>query len=200
MYGKPKSEKCEHVPGRAALVRGCRPKSAVDPDNCRSGWIGVGREIAEELRDGEAGAGFAKLRSDFVKRNEDEGTLGEARMGNFEIELPEDEIAVEKNVEIERAGAVGNGSRAVAAEFTLDCEQGVEKLTRGEVGFKRDNGVEEAGLIGKADGSGGVERRPGGDVAEVCKVVDGMSECGFRRAVEAGKVGAEGDVSEKHCF
>ena len=79
-------------------------------------------------------------------------------MRDFQAGLGEDEIAVEENVEVEGAGAVRDGGGAVAAEVALDGEEGVEEIARGEMRFEGDDGVEEAGLVGEADGRGGVER------------------------------------------
>lgn len=137
---------------------------------------------------------------DFVERNEDEGPLGEVRMGNLEIEFAEDEIVVEKKVEVESAWAVGNACGTVAAELALDGEEGMEKLIRDETGFKRDNGVEEARLIGEPDRRGGKERGACCDAAKGVEARGGSGERGFGSAGRAGQVGAEGDVREGHCF
>ncbi len=80
----------------------------------------------------------------------------------------------------------------------------MEELVGSEIGFERDDGVEEAGLInnfvGEADGRGGVERGTGGEVAEGCETRGGRDESGFRRTGGAGLVGAESDVGEGHGF
>ncbi len=84
------------------------PKGACDGDD---GWGlrgSISTEFFEELRDGLAAAGIAEIGCDFVEGDEDEGTLGEARMGDFEAGFAKDEIAVEENVEIEGARAIGN--------------------------------------------------------------------------------------------
>ena len=104
--------------------------------------------------------------SDFGEGDEDEGALGEAGMRDFEIELRKDEVVVEEEIKVEGAGAVGEGGGAVTAEAALDGEKSVKERARCEIGFKGNDGVEEAGLIGKADGRGGVERGAGGDAAE----------------------------------
>jgi hypothetical protein len=87
-------------------------------------------------------------------------------MRDFEAGFREDEVGVEEEVEVEGAGAVGEGGGAVAAEEALDGKEGLEKDARGEIGREGDDGVEEAGLIGKADRRGGVERGAGGDAPE----------------------------------
>jgi len=55
-------------------------------------------------------------------------------MRDFEIELRKDEVAVEEEVEVEGARAVGEGGGAVAAEVALDGEERVEEDARGEIG------------------------------------------------------------------
>lgn len=157
-------------------------------DGFIAGRRGVGEKIGEELRGGEAGAGIAGVGSDFGEGNEDEGALGEARVRDFEAGLQEGEIAVEKNVEVEGAGSVGDGGGAVAAEVTLDGEQGVEQGARGEIGVEGDDGVEKAGLRRESDRRSGVKRGAGGDAAEGGEALGGCGECGGRRAGGAGEV------------
>ena len=125
-----------------------------------------GREVGEELGSSEAGARILESRSDFGERDKDEGSLGEAGVRDFEVELRKDEVVVEEEIKVEGAGAVGEGGGAVTAEAALDGEKSVKERARCEIGFKGNDGVEEAGLIGKADGRGGVERGAGGDAAE----------------------------------
>ena len=112
----------------------------------------------------------------------------------------QDHVAEEEEVEIERAGAVGDACGAVAPEVFLDGEQALEQRARGEACFKRDDGVEEAGLLGEADGRGGVERGARGDVAEGGEALGCGGECGLRRAGVAGQVGAHANVGGVHCF
>ncbi len=109
------------------------------------------------MRDGSAAVGIAQVGRDFVQRDEDEGALGEARMRDFKAGLAEDEIVVEENVEIEGARAVRNTGGAVAAEFTLDEENGAKQFERRQSCFESYDRVEKAGLIGEAHGLGGVE-------------------------------------------
>ena len=151
----------------------------------------MGKQALKQLCHSISRAGIVEAGRDFIERNEDEGPLGEVRMGDLEIEFAEDEIVVEKKVEVESAGAVGNAGRTVAAEFALDGEQGMEKLIRDETGFERDNGVEEARLIGEPDGRGGVERGARCDAAKGGEARGGRGERGFGRAGGAGQVGAE---------
>ena len=127
------------------------PMGALDRED---GIIGrwFGGQIVQQLCDGVSAARIAEAGSDFVERDEDEGALGEARMRDFETGQAEDEIAVEENVEVEGARAVAHAGGAVAAELALDEENGAQQFERRESGFKSDDGVEEAGLIGQGDG------------------------------------------------
>lgn len=137
---------------------------------------------------------------DFGDRNEDEGALGEARMRNFESRVGENEIAIEQDVEVKGAGAIGDGGRAIAAEDALDGEENVEDRMRGEIGFKRDDGVEKARLIGEANWHGGIEGRTRGDAAGFCDLLERGGERGVWRPGGAGKVCAESDEGERHGF
>lgn len=162
------------------------------------GWIGGGSQIGEELGGGEFGGRNAKVRSDFGKGDEDEGALGKAGMRDFEAGLVQDEIAIEEDVEVESARAVGPGGGAVAAKEALDGKKCVEKGTRGEIGFKGNDGVEKARLIGETDRGSGIERRTRPDVSNGRELRERCSEGGIGRAGGAGKVGSEGNVGDRH--
>ncbi len=159
-----------------------------------------GSEIREEFRSGETGTRIAESGGDFGERHEDEGALREAGMRNFKVGFRKDEIAVKENVEIEGAGAVGDGGGAIATEGTFNKKEGGEEDARSERGINRDDGIEEAGLIGEADGSGGIEPRPRGDASDGSELREGRCERGVGMAGEAGKVGAEGDIGEGHVL
>ena len=64
---------------------------------------------------------------------QDKGAIGQARVRNLEVRLVNDLVPVDEDIEIEGAGAVGDGCGAVAAEFALDPEQMIEKLARRQV-------------------------------------------------------------------
>lgn len=115
---------------------------------------------------GLPGAGIAEIGRDLVEGNENEGAFGKAGVGQLKTGCADDQIAIEEQVKVERAGAVGRVTGTVAAEFVLNIEEGGEEIARGEMGLKHEDGVREAGLISKADRSGGVERGAGGDASE----------------------------------
>jgi hypothetical protein len=151
------------------------------------------------LCSGKTGTRVAEIWSDFGEGYEDEGALREAGMRNFKAGLRKDEIAVEENVEVEGAGAVGDGCVAITAEEALDEKEGGEEGSRSQRGIKDDDGIQEAGLMGKADRGSGIERRTRGDTSDGGELREGGDERGIGMACEAGKVGAEGDVGDGHA-
>ena len=86
-------------------------------------------------------------------------------MRDFEAGCGENQVAIEQDVEVECAWAVWRARGAVAAEVELDREKTVQQIARRKMRFKRDDGIQKAGLIFKSDGRSGVERRTRGDAA-----------------------------------
>lgn len=84
--------------------------------------------------------------------------LRQPRMRNFEIVLAQNQIAEQENVQVERARAIPEPRRAVAAKLALQVEQGMQQLARSKIGLKPHNGIEKSRLIGKAYRSGGIKR------------------------------------------
>jgi hypothetical protein len=152
------------------------------------------------LCNGETGARIGERGSDFGERYEDECALREAGMRNFKAWLRKDEIAVKENVEVEGARAVGDGGGAIATEEALDEKEGGEEGARSERSVKDDDGIEEAGLMGEADGGSGIEPRTRGDASDGGELRKGSGERGIGMAGEAGKVGPEGNVGEGHLL
>jgi len=93
-----------------------------------------GREVGEELGSSEAGARILESRSDFGERDKDEGSLGEAGVRDFEVELRKDEVVVEEEIKIEGAGTVGDGGGAIAAKEALKGKERFEEDARGQIG------------------------------------------------------------------
>jgi hypothetical protein len=121
-------------------------------------------------------------------------------MRDFKAGYAEDEIAVEENVENEGARAIGNTGCAVATEVAFDEENGAKQFERRQSGFESDDGVEEAGLIGEADGRGGVERGTGGDAPRAMVARDIFSrvaELGRERVGESANWQASESVGSK---
>jgi hypothetical protein len=161
--------------------------------------IGARIEIGEKLSGGQAGGRNAEIGSYFGERDEYEGTLAKAGMRDFKTGLGEDKIAIEEDIEVDGARTVGHGARAIAAKEALDEEKVIKQCARREIGFKGDDGVEEAGLIGGADRLGGIERGTRGDATQRANVLNCSGKRGIGRPGGAGKVGAEGDVGEGHA-
>ena len=141
---------------------------------------------------------MAEIGRDFVERHENEGAAGKAWVRDFKPRLAENHIAIEQDVEIERAWAVGRAGRAITAEFDLDREKAVQQFLWRKMRLHRDHGVREAGLICESDGRGGIKRRARGDAAKGGQAFGSGDEGGLRRAGRAEKVGAECDVGEGH--
>jgi len=140
------------------------------------------------------------LWGDLGEWDQDEGSLGKARVRDFESRLVEDEVAEEENIEVEGAGAVGDAEGALAAEVVLNGEKGFEERARRHIRFERENCVDKAGLAGEPDGRGRVERRPRGDAAQSLQAQGGGNQRTFWGAGAAGQVGAEADVGSGHPF
>ena len=147
---------------------------------CHGGRAGEGGEVRGYLGEGD----------------EDELALGEAGVREEEAGFVDLMGAVKEEVEVEGAGSVGEGVGAVAAKFELDDKEGLEEGEGGEGGLKLEDGVDEVGLVGKADGGGAVKGGAAGDAAELAEAEGGGGEGGLRGADGAGEVGAEADVGE----
>jgi len=149
-----------------------KAKSASAPYSGREGYHCIDRivrflaQALKQLSHGTAREWVDRLWRDLREWDEDEGAVGKAGMGDFEVGLGYDLIAEEQDIQVECARAVWKTGCAVAAKFALDCQQAVEQGAGGEIAFESDDGVDEVGLVGKADGLGGVERRTGDEAAE----------------------------------
>ncbi len=63
------------------------------------------------------------MRRDFVERDEDEGTFGEARVRKLEACFAEHEIAVENEIEVESARTIVDREETIATEVEFDLEE-----------------------------------------------------------------------------
>ncbi len=158
----------------------------------------AGTQSLKQLLHGVAGARDYQIRCNFRERNQDEGAIRQAGVGNLEAGRMDDLVSVEEDVEIEGAGAIRDGRGAVTPEFALDAEELIEKFACGQVRFEGEDGIEETRLIGEADGDCGVERRARGDTAEGCQAIGGGGQRGFWWTGGSGNVGAEGYVGGRH--
>ena len=139
-----------------------------------------------------------EVRCDFGHGQQYERSLGHSGVGQLEILSTEDVIAVEENVEVEGAGAVGDAVQAVAAKSALDFEEVFEEGQGIEGCFESGCAVEEGGLVGVSDGFRGVPGGFGDESSKFGEAKNGSVKGFARRAGGAGKVGAEGDVGGLH--
>ena len=96
-------------------------------------------------------------RGDFGKRHDDEGTLVHARVRNGKSRFMQHEIAVEREVEIERTWAIRDTAHATVAAF--DLEQGFKQRAWTETCRDLRHGIDEVRLVAKSDGRAAVEGR-----------------------------------------
>jgi hypothetical protein len=133
-----------------------------------------------------------------LERDENKLSFREAGVGNVEIAFVENECAVEKDVEVERAWAISNAGGSIAAEVSFDVEKGVEESSGGKSGLERNHGIDEARLLGKPHRLCGVKGRAADDAADGVEAISGGGEGDFRRTGRTGDVGAHPDVSGLH--
>lgn len=107
---------------------------------------------------GVSAARITQPRRNLMKRHEHKCALRQPWMRNLEIVLAQNQIAEQENVEVERARAIPEPSRAVPSEVALQIEQSTQQLARSKMGLKPHNGVEKSRLIGKAHRRRGVKR------------------------------------------
>jgi hypothetical protein len=98
-----------------------------------------------------------ELGGDFDEGGQDEFALQHAWMGDLQLWHLQRLIAEEKDVDVEQAGAFGEG--LLAAELRFDGSERSEQIERVLVGFASDDTVEEPGLIEIVDGFGFVKGR-----------------------------------------
>jgi hypothetical protein len=105
---------------------------------------------AREQRLDASPAGNHQLRSDLGQRQEHERPLVHARVRNGQAGFPDDFVAVEQQVQVERARRARE--RSLAARPRLGGEQLIEQLARGQPGFDLRDRVDEIRLRSDADG------------------------------------------------
>jgi len=117
-------------------------------------------------------------------------------MGDLEPRLVDLGLAVEEQVEIERSRALGGDEGPVSPEPGLDGEQEVQELSGLEAALEGRGPVQEARLVGVADG-----RRV--DEPRNCDELDALGgvelgERGPDRRLAVAEIGAEADVCPGH--
>jgi hypothetical protein len=61
--------------------------------------------------------------------------------------LAQNQVPVEKNVQVKRARAVLNAGGTVSSKFSLNFQQRLEQRARRKIGFKRNRGIQKARLF-----------------------------------------------------
>jgi len=98
---------------------------------------------------------MTESRRDFGERYEDEIALEHTRMRDLEVRRFDGCVAVKKNVEIDKAWALGEGF--LAAHPGFDLPQCAEECRGREIGLCFEDGVEEPGLVEIIDRFGFVD-------------------------------------------
>jgi hypothetical protein len=135
----------------------------------------------------------SELGGDFGEGDQDEVALEHPGMGNLESGLVDDEIVVQKDVEINEARAFGD--RFVVAHVRFNAAKGGEQLGRREIGLRFERGVKEPRLVEVIDGFSFVEGRKFDDCdGGVFKELQSAAKIGFAVA----EIGAEGEIDGGH--
>ena len=88
---------------------------------------------------------MASLRVDLSSRHRQVATRGQVRVGKAKTRTFNDEVIVQDEVEIDRAGGVPI-LRPDPPEIGFDAPQAGAKILRGDLSLKKHGGVEEVGL------------------------------------------------------
>ncbi len=110
--------------------------------------------------------GVLQVWRDLKQWGEHEAALMKAGMRQREPGFRFRELVIEQEIEIEGAGAVFYGKRAVTAEALFHFEQCMQQIPGWECSTKRERSVEERGLRDAADRVGLVERRGCRDLSQ----------------------------------
>jgi len=112
------------------------------------------------------------------ERLEDERALGQARVRDFEAGLADGLVAVEQEIEVDRAWAPPLLAGTVAAEAPFDLEQALEELPRPKAGLELGSRVHEPRLVGVSNGISLAEgrNRHDGDLVELAQTRESLAE------------------------
>ena len=139
-----------------------------------------------------------EIGGDFSQREQDESTLMHSGMGELEAGSVQNQVAVDEQVKVEGAGAVGDAVGTVASEGQLDFKEMPKEGSRAKRGLEGRGGVEEGGLICVAHRLGCVIRGLGYYCAELAEGLESCIESSVWRPGGAEDVGSEGDVGCGH--
>jgi hypothetical protein len=136
-----------------------------------------------------------KLGIELQERVDHEGALGQSRVRDLEARLADDLVAVEQEIEVDRAGTPPLLAGTVAAEAPLDLEQAVEELARTQVRLDLGGPVHEPRLVDVPDRIRLAEGRDGDDRDPVQRVQ--APERLPERRLPVAEVRPEADVSAR---
>ena len=141
--------------------------------------------------------GDLKVPVQLGQRLQSKRSLGQAWMRDAEARLDDLAVTEDQEVEIDRARPEP-GTVAGSPELALDREKGVEELTRLEARVHGGRAVEEARLVGEADGFGLAQRRHRHDLdpVAVAQQLQGPSD----RLLAVPEIGADTDISPHGCY
>jgi subtilisin family serine protease len=142
-------------------------------------------------------AGELEVGVELGERLEGEAPLVQARVRNAEARLANRLVAVEEQVEVDRARAEA-GAAAHPAEAALDVEEPAEELGRRELRLDLGGRVEEARLVDESDRHGLAERRdaPQLDARLPGEQLERLPE----RRLAVAEVRAEADECARHSM
>jgi len=124
---------------------------------------GVGG-AGEEFGGGSLPGRMLERRRDFGKGDQNKVALQHAWVWNLQFRGGDDFVAVEKDVQIDKAGTFGEGFLAAHAGF--DFAEGVKQIDCRQICFRGNDGVEKPGLLEKINGFGFVDA---GKFREMCR-------------------------------
>src|SRR4051794_32813529 len=87
------------------------------------------------------------LRDDFGERYQDECSLEQPRVREYEVRLVQRHVTVGEQVDVDRPRTPALFARAVAAKRTLDCERTLKQGAGRQRGLDRNRAIDEWRLI-----------------------------------------------------
>jgi len=177
--------------GSAARVGGGPHDEGRLPDRVRPG----GNAAVAGFRRRVRGPGDDVIRTQVPERLEDEAAPAELGVGKRQARVSPDDVAVQREVDVDDAGAPALAPNA--AELELDPLRRVEQVQRREIGVDLDRGVEEVGLILGTDRLRNVQTGAPPDPDAGAPIEPGHRGVELRLGV--AQVGAQRQVRENHA-
>ncbi len=93
-----------------------------------------------------------------MKGNEDERTLGQPRMREFQPRFIDFKIAYLQNIQIQRAGPIWNRCQTITTELLFDFQKFLEQIGRLEFCFQRCNRIHKPRLLRESNRLSAIKR------------------------------------------